>query len=241
MDNNIAIKLENINKTYILHDRGNTIRDRFFSLLTGKGTRRLKALHEINLEVKKGEFFGIVGMNGSGKSTLIQIMNSAIPPDKGGIVTVNGKAMRLALGMGFNDELTARQNVMLNSSVLGMSIKEIKAKMDQIIAFAELEDFVDTPVKYYSSGMKSKLMFSIAVNAEADIYLMDEFFGGVGDQNFRKKADEVFHDRILKGKTIVHVSHQMETIKRYCDRVLLLEKGRAVAVGPPDEVLTLIK
>ncbi len=241
MDNNIAIKLENINKTYILHDRGNTIRDRFFSLLNGKGTRRLKALHDINLEVKKGEFFGIVGMNGSGKSTLIQIMNNAIPPDPGGKVFVSGKAMRLALGMGFNDELTARQNVMLNSSVLGMSIKDIKAKMDEIIAFAELEDFVDTPVKYYSSGMKSKLMFSIAVNAEADIFLMDEFFGGVGDQNFRKKADEVFHDRILKGKTIVHVSHQMETIKRYCDRVLLLEKGRVVAVGTPDEVLSLMK
>jgi ABC-type polysaccharide/polyol phosphate transport system ATPase subunit len=237
MSNDIAIKLENINKTYVIHDRGNTIRERFFSLFSGKGARKLKALQNVNLEIKKGEFFGIIGRNGSGKSTLVQIMNEAIPPDKGGKVTIDGKAMRLALGMGFNNELTARQNIMINSSVLGLSIKEIKSKMDEMIAFAELEEFADTPVKYYSSGMKSKLMFSIAVNAEADIFLMDEFFGGVGDQNFKKKADELFHDRFVKGKTIIHVSHQMDSIKKYCDRVMLLDKGKVVKIGTPDEVL----
>jgi ABC-2 type transport system ATP-binding protein len=237
MNDEIAIKLEHVNKTFVLHDRGNTIRDRFFSIFTGKSSRKLKALQNIDLEIKKGEFFGIVGRNGSGKSTLVQIMNEAIPPDKGGKVYVNGKAMRLALGMGFDNELTARQNIMLNSSVLGMSIKEIKSKMEEMIAFAELEDFADTPVKYYSSGMKSKLMFSIAVNAEADIFLMDEFFGGVGDQSFKKKADELFHDRFVKGKTIIHVSHQLETIRKYCDRVMLLEKGSIVKIGSPDEVL----
>jgi len=239
MDNDIAIKLENINKTFILHDRGNTIRDRIFSIFTGKGSRKLKALQNIDLEIKKGEFFGIVGSNGSGKSTLIEIMNKAIPPDKGGKVTIIGKSMRLALGMGFDNELTARQNIMLNSSVLGMSIKEIKLKMNEMIAFAELEEFADTPVKYYSSGMKSKLMFSIAVNAEADIFLMDEFFGGVGDQSFKIKADKVFHDRFVKGKTIIHVSHQLETIKKYCDRVMLLEKGKVTKIGTPNEVLDL--
>ncbi|HUM88295.1 MAG TPA: ATP-binding cassette domain-containing protein [Prolixibacteraceae bacterium] len=237
MSNDIAIKLENINKTYVIHDRGNTIRERFFSLFSGKGARKLKALQNVNLEIKKGEFFGIIGRNGSGKSTLVQIMNEAIPPDKGGKVTIDGKAMRLALGMGFNNELTARQNIMINSSVLGLSIKEIKSKMDEMIAFAELEEFADTPVKYYSSGMKSKLMFSIAVNAEADIFLMDEFFGGVGDQNFKKKADELFHNRFVKGKTIIHVSHQMDSIKKYCDRVMLLDKGKVVKIGTPDEVL----
>jgi ABC-2 type transport system ATP-binding protein len=237
MDNNIAIKLENINKTFVLHNRGNTIRERFFSLFTGKTTRKLKALQDINLEIKKGEFFGILGRNGSGKSTLLQIMNGAIPPDKGGVVTINGRSMRLALGLGFNNELTAKQNIMINSSVLGMTIKEIKAKMDDMIAFAELEEFADTPVKYYSSGMKSKLMFSIAVNADADIFLMDEFFGGVGDKTFKKKADEVFHDRFMNGKTIVHVTHQIETVKKYCDRVMVLEKGRIVKIGTPDEVL----
>jgi ABC-2 type transport system ATP-binding protein len=240
MDNNIAIRLENINKTFTLHNRGNTIRDRIFSLFTGRGSRKLRALNNVNIEIKKGEFFGIVGRNGSGKSTLVQIINQAIPPDKGGRVTINGKAMRLALGMGFDNELTARQNIMLNSSVLGMSIKNIKLKMDEMIAFAELEEFADTPVKYYSSGMKSKLMFSIAVNAEADIFLMDEFFGGVGDQSFKKKADDLFHDRFVKGKTIIHVSHQLETIRKYCDRVMLLEKGNVVKIGTPEEVLNLM-
>ncbi|MBN1924566.1 MAG: ABC transporter ATP-binding protein [Prolixibacteraceae bacterium] len=239
MNTDIAIKLENIQKTYILHDRGNTIRDRLFSVFTGKASRKLTALQNINLEIKKGEFFGIIGRNGSGKSTLVQIMNKSIPPDRGGKVTVNGKAMKLALGVGFNSELTARQNIMLNASVLGMSISEIKAKMDEMISFAELENFIDTPVKFYSSGMKSKLLFSIAVNAEADIFLMDEFFGGVGDKNFREKADEVFHNRLVKGKTIIHVSHQMETIKKYCDRVMLLEKGKVIAIGTPKEVLKL--
>lgn len=237
MDKSIAIKLENINKTFTLHDRGDTIRDRFFSLFTGSSSRKIHALQNVNLEIKQGEFFGIVGRNGSGKSTLIQIMNKAIPPDNGGRVTLNGKTIRLALGMGFNAELTARQNIMLNASVLGMSIKEIKSKMDEMIAFAELEDFVDTPVKFYSSGMKSKLMFSIAVNAEADIFLMDEFFGGVGDQSFKEKANKVFHDRLVKGKTIVHVSHQMNTIKQYCDRVMLLDKGNVVKIGTPEEVI----
>lgn len=241
MEDNIAIKLENVNKTYTIHDRGNTIRDRVFSIFTGKKNRKIHALHGINLEVYKGEFFGIIGLNGSGKSTLIQIMNKAIPPDRGGYVTINGKAMRLALGMGFHDELSARQNVMVNSSVLGMSIKECKSKMEEIISFAELNDFIDTPVKYYSSGMKSKLMFSIAVNAKADIFLMDEFFGGVGDINFQKKADEVFHERIIKGKTIIHVSHQLETINHYCDRVMLLDKGHVVKIGTPEEVLPLLK
>jgi ABC-type polysaccharide/polyol phosphate transport system ATPase subunit len=202
MEDNIAIKLENVNKTYTIHDRGNTIRDRVFSIFTGKKNRKIHALHGINVEIYKGEFFGIIGLNGSGKSTLIQIMNKAIPPDRGGSVTINGKAMRLALGMGFHDELSARQNVMVNSSVLGMSIKECKSKMDEIISFAELNDFIDTPVKYYSSGMKSKLMFSIAVNARADIFLMDEFFGGVGDINFRKKLMRFSTNVLLKGKPL---------------------------------------
>jgi ABC-2 type transport system ATP-binding protein len=237
MNADIAIKLENINKTYTLYNRGLTLRDQVFSFFKYSRGRKLKALNDINLEIRKGEFFGIIGHNGSGKSTLIQIMNQSIPPDRGGKITINGRSMQLALGMGFNQELTARQNITINSSVLGLSIKEINKRMSEIIAFAELESFADTPVKFYSSGMKSKLMFSIAVLADADIFLMDEFFGGVGDNSFREKADQVFHDRLIKGKTIVHVSHNIHTIKKYCDRVMILEKGRIKKIGKPEEVL----
>jgi len=239
MDNDIVIKVENVSKTFIQHDRGKTIREKVFSVVKQKNTRYIKALENISFEVKRGEFFGIVGHNGSGKSTLISILNNVIPPDPGGKLIVNGTSMRLALGMGFNKELTARQNVMINASVLGMPLKVIKERMNDIIGFAELEDYIDTPVKYYSSGMRSKLMFSIAVNAKADIFLMDEFFGGVGDKRYRKMADEVFDNRLVRGKTIVHVSHNPATIEKYCDRVLLLNKGKMQALGTPAEILPL--
>lgn len=237
MDNSIAIKLENVSKTFVQQNRGETIRDRFFSVLQRKNTRKIKALSGISFEVKKGEFFGIIGHNGCGKSTLISIMNEVIPADKGGKITVNGTSIRLALGMGFNKELTARQNIMINASVLGMPIKDIKASMEQIIQFAELEDYIDTPVKFYSTGMRSKLMFSIAVNAKADIFLMDEFFGGVGDIKYKEKADKVFQERFIEGKTIVHVSHSLQTIEKYCDRVLLLDNGKLLIIDKPDIVI----
>mgnify|MGYP006278002629 CR=1 FL=1 len=239
MKEDIAIKVENVSKTFVQHNRGKTIRDRLLSVMKSRNARKIKALDAIDFEIKKGEFFGIIGHNGSGKSTLISILNQVVPPDKGGKVTVNGTSIRLALGMGFNKELTARQNIMINASVLGMPMEKIKLEIGKIIEFAELEDYIDIPVKYYSSGMRSKLMFSIAVNAKADIFLMDEFFGGVGDKKYKEKADQVFHDRLIKGKTIVHVSHNPGTIEKYCDRVLLLEKGKMVKLGTPDEVLEL--
>lgn len=239
MSNDVVIKVESVSKTFIQHNRGKTIREKIFSMIKQTNSRRIKALDNINFEIKKGEFFGIIGHNGSGKSTLISLMNKVIPPDPGGKITVKGSSMRLALGMGFNKELTARQNIMINSSVLGMPMDSIKEAMDATIRFAELEDYIDIPVKYYSSGMKSKLMFSIAVNAKADIFLMDEFFGGVGDQRYRKMADQVFEDRLIKGKTIVHVSHNTGTIEKYCDRVLLLKQGKMLAIGKPKEVLEL--
>ncbi|MCF8233845.1 MAG: ATP-binding cassette domain-containing protein [Bacteroidales bacterium] len=239
MKEDIAIKVENVSKTFVQHNRGKTIRDRLLSVMKSRNVRKIKALDAIDFEIKKGEFFGIIGHNGSGKSTLISILNQVVPPDKGGKVTVNGTSIRLALGMGFNKELTARQNIMINASVLGMPMEKIKLEIGKIIEFAELEDYIDIPVKYYSSGMRSKLMFSIAVNAKADIFLMDEFFGGVGDKKYKEKADQVFHDRLIKGKTIVHVSHNPGTIEKYCDRVLLLEKGKMVKLGTPDEVLEL--
>lgn len=237
MEPEIVIELKNISKTFTLYSRNLTIRDRLITFFKGESARKLKALDNVNVEIRKGEMFGIIGKNGSGKSTLVQIMNQALYPDKGGKVNSKGVCMRLALGMGFDPELTARQNIYLSCSVLGMTKKEIAEKFDEIISFAELEEFADTPAKYYSSGMKSKLMFSIAVNAKADVFLMDEFFGGVGDNNFKVKADKLFSDRFLTDKTIVIVSHSMETIRQYCDRVMLLDRGKVVMIGKPDEVL----
>ena len=203
--------------------------------------KKIKALSNINLEIRKGEFFGIVGRNGSGKSTLLHIMSGAYQPDPGGKSELKGKYMRLALGLGFDPELTARENVYLNGAILGISMKQIGRKFSSIIEFAELQDFADTKLKYFSSGMVTKLKFSVAVNAEADIFLMDEFFGGVGDLRFKSKSEKVFEESIVKGRTIVHVSHSLNTIRKHCTRVLLLDKGKMIMVGEPDEVLEKYK
>ena len=145
--------------------------------------------------------------------------------------------MRLSLGLGFNPELTARQNIYTNASIMGLSFKRIGEEFHNIIRFAEIEDFVDTQIKYFSSGMITRLSFSIALHAQADIFLMDEFFGGVGDVKFQQKSIEVFNNAFVDGRTIIHVSHNMKTIKEHCNRVLLLDKGEVIALGNPDEVI----
>lgn len=234
----VVIKLENINKTFNLKEKNaDTIRDKVFSIFSSNKKRQLKALNNINLEIRKGEFIGIIGRNGSGKSTLLKVMIGAIRPDKGGIVTINGRIMRMSLAMGFDPNLSARENVYLNATILGLTFKEIDSKFDEIIDFAELHKFVDTQIKYFSRGMKSRLAFAVAVHAEADIFLMDEFFGGVGDANFKQKSEEVFAKSFIEGRTIIHVSHQFKTIRELCDRVILMDKGSIVAIGKPNQVI----
>ena len=238
----IAIELKNIHKTFKVLDKDTrSLRGRIISLITHTNKRNIKALTNINLTIKKGEFFGIMGHNGSGKSTLLRVIAGAYPPDKGGSVKVNGRYMLLTLGLGFNTKLTARENIYLNGSILGLTLKQIGRIFHEIVAFAELEDFVDTQVKYYSSGMLARLKFAIAVYAEADIFLMDEFFGGVGDASFKAKSEKVFHESIVKGRTIVHVSHSVKTIEAHCHRVLLLHEGHPVAIGTPDEIIPQYK
>lgn len=238
MSNDAVIKVENVSKTfYVAEANQDSIRDRVFNLFRSNRKREIKALQNINLEIKRGEFFGIIGRNGSGKSTLLKLIMGAFPPDKGGKITTNGKMIRLALGMGFDPSLSARDNIYVNASILGLTFKRIGLIFDDIIGFAELEKFVDTPVKFYSSGMRSRLSFAIAVHAEADIFLMDEFFGGVGDVAFRKKSQEVFQRSFLEGRTIVHVSHQMKTIEEHCKRVLFINQGIAQKIGTVQEIL----
>lgn len=234
----IAIELKNINKTYTVLDKNSqNLRGKIISLITHTNKREIKALTDINLTVNKGEFFGIMGHNGSGKSTLLRIMSGAYPPDKGGIVKMHGRYMLLSLGLGFNPQLTARENIYLNASILGLTLKQIGKILHEILAFAELEKFVDTQVKYFSTGMAARLKFAIAVHADSDIFLMDEFFGGVGDASFKKKSKDVFHESLIKGRTIVHVSHSVKTIEEHCHRVMLLHQGKIVDINTPDIII----
>ncbi len=240
MDKDIAVKLVNVSKTFYYREvTNNTIRQKVTGLFRGKHTlRKIEALSDISLTIKKGEFFGIIGHNGSGKSTLLKLIIGALKPDRSSIIETDGKILRLALGMGFDMNLSARHNIYVNGSIMGLTFKDIGNKFESIIDFAGLHEFVDTPIKFYSSGMVSRLAFAIAMHVETDVLLIDEYFGGVGDKNFQEKSEKIFNDRIIHGKTIVFVSHQMNLISKYCDNVCLLDEGRILLVGHPDEVLS---
>lgn len=236
----VAIRLKNVSKTYKVYETpSESIRNIVFNVFNTKKQREIKALQTLNLEIKKGEFFGVIGRNGSGKSTLIEMIMQTLKPDKNGVVETFGKMIKLSLAMGFDTGLTARENIYINSSVLGLSLKKIGLKFKEIIEFAELEDFVDTKVKNYSKGMRMRLAFAIAINAEADIFLFDEFFGGVGDLRFKKKSDEVFEKSFLNDKTLVIVSHNLNIVKKHCPRCLCLDKGKILGIGPTEEMVKI--
>jgi ABC-type polysaccharide/polyol phosphate transport system ATPase subunit len=242
MSQDVMIQLKNVSKTFHVREGdGSSLQSRVFSFFSRKKQRQIKAVQSVNFEVKRGEFVGIIGRNGSGKSTLVHLMTGAYEADPGGIRNINGTYIRLSLGLGFNQQLSARQNVILNASILGMPLKEIREKFDSIIDFAELEDFTETKLKFFSKGMKARLAFSIAMHTNTEILLMDEFFGGVGDENFKKKADKVFKETVLSGRTIIHVSHNLKTIQQYCKRVILIEKGKIVKDGSPEEVIPIYR
>jgi ABC-type polysaccharide/polyol phosphate transport system ATPase subunit len=239
MTNDVAIKLENVSKTFVIREQSSgSIRDHVLSAFgPASGVKEIKALQDINLEIKKGEFFGVIGRNGSGKSTLLKMILGTLRPDKGGVIEVNGVILRLALGMGFDGNLSARDNIYLNGSIIGLTFHKIGEIFDEIIAFSELEEYVDTAVKYFSSGMRSRLAFSIAVHAEADVLLIDEFFGGVGDLGFKEKSEAVFKSTVLKERTIIYVSHQLQNIINYCQRVIVLEGGSMTLFNNPIEAV----
>lgn len=200
---------------------------------------KFKALDNINFEVKKGSFFGIIGANGSGKSTLLRILLGSIPADKGSTINRNGRMVKLAMGMGFNNQLTARDNIYINGSIIGMSFQEIGESFDKILKFADVEEFVDFQLKNFSSGMRARLAFSIAMHTKADILLLDEFFGGVGDLDFKRKSEKAFRTMVEDGKTIVLVSHSFKLIESNCDEVLVLNKGKQIGIGPAKEMVDL--
>lgn len=238
-----VIEVKNLSKTYTMSKRSQrSLKDmilRPFSV--DRDDDNKKALHNVNFTVSQGEFFGVIGRNGSGKSTLLNILMGSIKPDKGSYIKTRGKMIRLALGMGFDGNLSARDNIYVNGSILGLTFKRIGLIFDDIIGFSGLEDFVDVPVKQFSTGMMSKLKFAIAIHAEADIFLMDEFFGGVGDISFKKKSEKVFKDTFLDGRTIIHVSHQLQTIKNYSSNVLVIDKGKQLGIGDPESMIALYR
>jgi len=199
------------------------------------GYEDFNALDDVSFEVKKGEFFGIIGRNGSGKSTLLKILAGIYQADKGK-VKVNGMISPfLELGIGFNPELSGRDNVYLNATVLGMTQKQIDKKFDSIVKFSELERFIDQKLKNYSSGMQVRLAFSVSIHANRDILLMDEVLA-VGDSNFQSKCLEEFNKYREMGRTVIIVTHDISVVERYCDRAMLLRNGKIVKIGKADEV-----
>ncbi|MBI4158723.1 ABC transporter ATP-binding protein [Candidatus Woesearchaeota archaeon] len=194
------------------------------------------ALQNINFHVSEGEFFGIIGENGSGKTTLLKLIAKILNPTYGSI-TVNGKVVPfLELGLGFHDEMSGRENVMLYSQLLGMSKSEIKNNMEEITEFSGLGDFIDSKLNTYSSGMKVRLAFSTAIQTNPDVLLVDEVLA-VGDLKFQRKCFDVFREFKDKKKTILFVSHDLYAIKKFCDRAMLLQQGKQVVVGYPDFII----
>lgn len=235
-----ALKIDQLHKNFILpHEKRGSIKHVFTNVFKPRnpGAEVQRALKNISFEVKPGEFFGIVGRNGSGKSTLLKILAGIYQPTKGG-VAIRGKLVPfIELGVGFNPELTGRENVYLNGALLGFSKKEIMRRYDQIVAFAELERFMDQKLKNYSSGMQVRLAFSLAVCAEADILLVDEVLA-VGDADFQRKCYDYFRNLKKNKTTVVFVSHDMNAVREYCDRAILIEDGKITARGHPSEVST---
>jgi len=238
MKNDIAISVKNLSKSFrIPQKKMDSLRTIFVNIFSRKIYKEFKALDSISFEVKKGEFLGIIGRNGSGKSTLLKIIAGVYTADCGEVY-INGRISPfLELGIGFNPQLTGRDNIYLNSTILGLSREDIDDKFDSIINFAEIEQFIDQQIKNYSSGMKSRLAFSVAIHSNRDILLLDEVLA-VGDIAFRNKCIEVFRYFKNNGRTMVLVTHGMDMAKEFCDRVLILDQSKIINSGDPMQMIT---
>lgn len=239
MSDEIAIKVEHVSKNFVLpHEKANSIKSLFTSAAkkrSGKKTETQHALKDISFEIKKGEFFGIVGRNGSGKSTMLKILAGIYQPTSGSIQTHGKLVPFIELGVGFNPELTGRENVFLNGAMLGFTEKEVAGMYDEIVKFAELERFMDQKLKNYSSGMQVRLAFSMATRSEADILLIDEVLA-VGDADFQRKCFKYFKQLKKNEKTVVFVSHDMEAVREYCDRAVLIDQSELKLEGKAEDI-----
>jgi ABC-type polysaccharide/polyol phosphate transport system ATPase subunit len=232
-----AIEAQGLTKTFRLrHEQRTTIKEHFLHPFHQVGYERNDALLDVSFHVEEGEFFSVIGPNGSGKSTLLKIIAGIYRADSGELRVEGKLSPFIELGVGFNPELTARDNVRINATLLGLSKGELKQRYDEIVAFAELARFMDQKLKNFSSGMQVRLAYAIAIQVTFDILLLDEVLA-VGDAEFQEKCMETFEQLRAAGKTIVFVSHDLATITRFSDRVLYIDGGRAVALGPADDVV----
>ena len=233
----VALKVDRVEKYFKLPtEHSSEIKQVFINWTRGiKGYKKQKVLKDISFTVNKGDFFGIVGRNGSGKSTLLKVISGIYPPNNGK-VEINGTLIPfIELGVGFNPELTGRENVYLNGAMLGFSEKQIDAMYDDIVDFAELWDFMDQKLKNYSSGMQVRLAFSVAIKAHGDILVLDEVLA-VGDEAFQKKCNDYFFDAKRNGKTIILVTHDMGAVRQFCNRAIFINNGKIEAEGDPNMV-----
>jgi ABC-2 type transport system ATP-binding protein len=237
MQRQVAIEVRGLSKRFHVPGRKApaTLRGRLRNPLGRTPGRSLDVFHDLSFDVSQGEFFGIVGRNGSGKSTLLKLLASVYPADRGSVKVAGRLAPFLELGVGFNPKLTARDNVVLNGVMMGLSPAEARRRFDEIIEFAGLQDYVDLQVKNYSSGMKVRLGFAVMTHVDADVLLIDEVLA-VGDAEFQERCGEVFEDMHREGRTILLVTHSMPIVTQYCERALLLHDGEIDTIGAPDLV-----
>ena len=232
-----SIIIDNVCKTFNVYlDKANTIKEKLLFLFSRNRKEKRVVLEGISAKIKKGEVVALIGTNGSGKSTLLKLMTKIIYPNKGKIET-NGKLTSLLeLGAGFHPDFSGRENIYFNASIFGLTKKEIDKRLDDIIAFSELEHFIDNPVRTYSSGMYMRLAFSVAINVDADILLIDEILS-VGDEHFQNKCFEKMLELKNEGKTMVFVTHSMDSVRRLCDRTIWLSNGKIKMDGNTEEVV----
>ena len=235
-NNDIAIEVNDVDKSFkVYYDKANTLKERILFWNRNRHEVR-EVLSDITLTIKRGETVALVGVNGSGKSTLLKLMTQIIYPDKGTIKTYGKLVSLLELGAGFHPDFSGRENIYFNASIFGLSKKEIDERLDDIIAFSELGEYIDNPVRTYSSGKYMRLAFSIAINVDAEILLIDEILA-VGDQHFQERCYEKMMELKKEGKTMVFVTHSMSAVKKFCDRAVWLSNGRIRMDGSTEEVV----
>jgi len=238
----VAIEVKKINKQFVLrHTR--SLKETIVWLFTGrKGdlSKKFHALHDVDLEVQQGETVALLGLNGSGKSTLLKHISGVMLPDTGSVRTRGKVAGLIEVGAGFHHDLSGRDNVYLNGAILGMTEAQIDEQFDSIVDFAEIGEFIDTEVRFYSSGMYLRLAFSVAVHTDPEVFLVDEILA-VGDEPFQRKCLDKIKELSAAGKTLVVVSHDLELVSRICDRGVVLQHGNVVFDGPIDEAVARLR